>query len=185
MNLKPKRLVRTPYSEQYALFDLDRTDENYDPLSVGKLDLHYTQHGVYGTVLFWEEACEGRTWDDVLEEAELLIAEFQAPMGVSGEYALELFSPTLERYEVLSNIETEEPAYPPSIDSDEFTEEEIESDDGGYRSIWAAPAPEIILEDDEAEDDVGDAAEDDEEDDYDPGPMRRPGIHGQPEWVDD
>lgn len=55
VNLKAKRLIRTPYSEQYALFDLNRTDENYDPLSVGKLDLHYTQHGIYGTLLFWAE----------------------------------------------------------------------------------------------------------------------------------
>ena len=40
MNLKLRRLVRTPASEQYALFDLDKMDENYDPVSAGKIDLH-------------------------------------------------------------------------------------------------------------------------------------------------
>jgi hypothetical protein len=185
MNLKPKRLVRTAYSEQYALFDLDRTDDNYDPLSVGKLDLHYTQHGVYGTLLFWQEASEERSWDDILEEAELLVAEFQAPMGVSGEYALELFSPTLQRYEVLSNIDTEESGYPHSFDSDELTDGEIESENGGYRSIWPAPEQDFLEEEMEPENDISDEADDEEEDAYDPGPTRRPGIHGQPEWLDD
>ena len=95
MNLKAKRLVRTPNSEQYALFDLDRTDENLDPLSVGKLDLHYTPQGLYGTCLFWEEACRRYSWPDVLKLAEALLAEFHAPMGIPGEYAVELFLPTL------------------------------------------------------------------------------------------
>ena len=59
MNLRLRRLVRTPTSEQYALFDPDRTDENYDPMSIGKLDLHYTSDGIYGTFLLWKQAIEG------------------------------------------------------------------------------------------------------------------------------
>ena len=56
MNLKLKRLVRTSSSEQYALFDLDQVDaEDQLPLTIGKLDLHYTGEGVYGTILLWDE----------------------------------------------------------------------------------------------------------------------------------
>ena len=51
MNLKLRRLVWTPHSEQYALFDLDQTDASFDPISIGKLDLHYTTDAIYGTFL--------------------------------------------------------------------------------------------------------------------------------------
>ena len=57
MNLKFKRLVRTSSSEQYALFDLDAEDDDGGaPPTVGKLDLHYTTEGVYGTLLLWDGA---------------------------------------------------------------------------------------------------------------------------------
>ncbi|MEZ4635669.1 MAG: hypothetical protein R2856_12020 [Caldilineaceae bacterium] len=56
MNLKLKRLVRTQSSEQYALFDLDQIDANRQPLTIGKLDLHYTGEGTYGTILLWDDA---------------------------------------------------------------------------------------------------------------------------------
>ena len=81
MNLKATRLVRTPYSEQYALFDLDRTDENYDPLSVGKVDIHYTQQGMYGTLLFWDEADRDDSWDDVIEQRRNAHGRLSEPHG--------------------------------------------------------------------------------------------------------
>ena len=56
MNLKLKRLVRTPSSEQYALFDLEQVDIDDLPMTIGKLDLHYTGEGVYGTILLWDDA---------------------------------------------------------------------------------------------------------------------------------
>jgi len=142
MNLKAKRLVRTPNSEQYALFDLDRTDENLDPLSVGKLDLHYTPQGLYGTCLFWEEACRRYSWPDVLKLAEALLAEFHAPMGIPGEYAVELFLPTLKRYELLSNIEPEESAAqepePNGVSSDVSEPQEIVAEEP---LSWLFPLP--------------------------------------------
>ena len=54
MNLKLKRLVRTSSSEQYALFDLDQLTGEQRPMTIGKLDLHYTGEGVYGTLLLWD-----------------------------------------------------------------------------------------------------------------------------------
>jgi hypothetical protein len=114
MNLKAKRLVRTTCSEQYALFDLDRTDENFEPLSVGKLDVHYTDQGIYGTLLFWAKSCERYAWPELTRLAEALLAEFNSPMGVPAEYAVEFFTPGLDGYELLTNIEadTARPAQP-------------------------------------------------------------------------
>lgn len=108
-------------------------------------------------------------------------------MGVSGEYAIELFSPTLKQYEVLSNIETEDTSHPASLDSDELAEEEIEAEDEEYHSIWPPFTSQTILNegDSEPEDDIGDGANDETGEDLAPPPSRRLGIHGQPEWVDD
>jgi hypothetical protein len=103
MNLKMRRLVRTPHSEQYALFDLDRTDANYDPLSIGKLDLHYTSDGVYGTFLLWQEAVNGLPANEVHSLVEATVQELCEPMGVPAFYAVEYFSPDLQSYALHSS----------------------------------------------------------------------------------
>jgi hypothetical protein len=98
MNLKPRRLVRTPHSEQFALFDLDRTDSNYDPLSIGKLDLHYTADAVYGTFLLWRDAVAGLPEDQIHALVLATVQEICEPMGVPAFYAVEFFCPDLETY---------------------------------------------------------------------------------------
>lgn len=98
MNLKLRRLVRTESSEQYALFDLDQTDANYDPVSIGKLDLHYTSEGVYGTFLLWEKVIDGLPADQIKALVEATVQELCEPMGVSFYYAVEFFSPNLKSY---------------------------------------------------------------------------------------
>ena len=65
MNIKLRRLVRTSSSEQYAVFDPERTDANYDPVSIGKLDLHYTTDGIYGTFLLWNEILQDLPQDQI------------------------------------------------------------------------------------------------------------------------
>lgn len=107
MNLKLRCLVRTPYSEQYALFDPDRTDSNYDPLSIGKLDLHYTSDGIYGTFLLWKQPIGGLPPEQVHAMVEATLQELAEPMGLPAFYAVEFFSPELESYELYSN-ETED-----------------------------------------------------------------------------
>jgi hypothetical protein len=107
MNLKLRRLVRTPSSEQYALFDSDRTDANYDPLSIGKLDLHYTSEGIYGTFLLWKQTIEGLSPDQLHALVEATLQEISEPMGLPVFYAIEFFSPELESYKLYSN-ETED-----------------------------------------------------------------------------
>jgi hypothetical protein len=105
MNLKLRRLVRTPSSEQYALFDPDRTDDNYDPVSMGKLDVHYTAEGVYGTFLLWQQTIAGLPTDQLRALVEATLQELCEPMGLPAFYAIEFFSPDLTSYELHSNEE--------------------------------------------------------------------------------
>jgi hypothetical protein len=104
VNLKLKRLVRTNTSEQYALFDLDQMDESELPMTIGKLDLHYTGEGVYGTLLLWDDASRSLTPGQRRGFIHALLGEVTQPMGVPNEYVVEFFSPTLEDYEVFHNV---------------------------------------------------------------------------------
>jgi hypothetical protein len=105
MNLKLRRLVRTPSSEQYALFDLDRTDDDFDPVSIGKIDLHYTAGAVYGTFLLWEERIDELPLDQVRALVETTLQELCEPMGLPAFYAVEFFCPGLDSYMLHSNEE--------------------------------------------------------------------------------
>jgi hypothetical protein len=105
VNLKLKRLVRTHSSEQYALFDLDQVDaEDQLPLTIGKLDLHYTGEGIYGTILLWDETTRQLKPVQRQEFVYALLDEISQPMGVPNEYVVEFFAPTLDQYEVFHNV---------------------------------------------------------------------------------
>ncbi|RIK44706.1 MAG: hypothetical protein DCC55_01705 [Chloroflexi bacterium] len=104
MNLKLKRLVRTASSEQYALFDLDQMTAERQPMTIGKLDLHYTGEGVYGTILLWDEAARQLKPAQRRRFLHALLGEISQPMGVPNEYVVEFFAPTLEHYEVFHNV---------------------------------------------------------------------------------
>jgi hypothetical protein len=104
VNLKLKRLVRTPASEQYALFDIDQVDIDGIPLTIGKLDLHYTGEGVYGTILLWDDASLRLTASQRSAFIRALLNEVTQPMGVPNEYVVEFFAPTLDAYEVFHNV---------------------------------------------------------------------------------
>ena len=98
MNLQLHRIVRTPHSEQYALFDLDRTDENYDPASVGKLDLHFADQAVYGTFLLWSEATAALPTSQLEELVTATLQQICGPRGIPAFYAVEYFAPELATY---------------------------------------------------------------------------------------
>jgi hypothetical protein len=104
MNLKLKRLVRTSSSEQYALFDLDQLTADRQPVTIGKLDLHYTGEGVYGTILLWDDASHQLRPAQRRHFLHALLGEITQPMGVPNEYVVEFFAPTLEQYEVFHNV---------------------------------------------------------------------------------
>ncbi|MCB0094810.1 MAG: hypothetical protein KDE46_03780 [Caldilineaceae bacterium] len=108
MNLKLKRLVRTTSSEQYALFDLDQLDQQRQPMTIGKLDMHFTGEGVYGTVLFWDDASRRLQPEQRRKFIHALLDELSQPMGVPNEYVIEFFAPMLDSYEVFHNV-AEEP----------------------------------------------------------------------------
>lgn len=105
MNFKLRRLVRTPSSEQYALHDQDQKGEDGLPVCVGKIDLHYTEAGTYGTCLLWKAPCESLSSEMLDSVVRDLVVGFAEPMGVSGEYVVELFIPSLDSYKVYSNME--------------------------------------------------------------------------------
>ncbi len=104
MSLRLRRLVRTPYSEQLTLY---RTDESSEPISVGKVDLHFTSDGVFGTLLVWDE--ELLSWDhDELEDfLRGLIEDLVEPQGMADVYAVECFITNLDTYRFLTNSEEE------------------------------------------------------------------------------
>jgi hypothetical protein len=104
VNLKLKRLVRTSSSEQYALFDLAQVDDEEQPMTIGKLDLHYTGEGVYGTILLWDAASRQLPSDQRQAFIEALLEEVVQPMGVPNEYVVEFFSPSLDDYELFHNV---------------------------------------------------------------------------------
>lgn len=108
MNVKLKRLVRTPSSEQYALFDLDQADADQQPLTIGKLDLHYTGEGMYGTLLLWDESIRRMRPQIRRDFVHALLADLAQPMGVPNEYVVEFFTPTLDQYEVIHNVEVDD-----------------------------------------------------------------------------
>ena len=109
MNLHKKRLVRTAQSEQYALFDLDQTDANLDPVSLGKLELHFTPDGTYGSLLLWKEVVA--PLDSKRREIliDTILTELNTTMGISPDYALEVFVPEIAEYELYSNMGEVEP----------------------------------------------------------------------------
>jgi len=104
VNLKLKRLVRTQSSEQYALFDLDQIDGDAQPATIGKLDLHYTGEGVYGTILLWDESTRQLKRAQRREFVNALLHELTQPMGVPNEYVVEFFMPQLDAYELFHNV---------------------------------------------------------------------------------
>ncbi len=118
MNLKLKRLVRTSSSEQYALFDLDQIDGEQQPMTIGKLDLHYTGEGVYGTLLLWDATARQLRPAQRRQFIRALLDEVVQPMGVPNEYVIEFFDPHLDNYEVFHNVAVEGEDQSETNDSD-------------------------------------------------------------------
>lgn len=106
MKLHSKRIVRTLQSEQYSIFDLDRLEDGA-PVSLGKLDLHYTAEGTYGTLLLWRNQVaivDDNSFRALVQE---IMDEYSAPMGVPGEFLIECIQADEQDYKVFTNM-TEE-----------------------------------------------------------------------------
>lgn len=74
-------------------------------MTIGKLDMHYTGEGVYGTILFWDDAT--RELSSIRREnlIQALLEEIAQPMGVPNEFVVEFFAPTLNDYHVFHNLD--------------------------------------------------------------------------------
>jgi hypothetical protein len=108
MNVKLQRVVRTPTSEEIVLRDLDQEDKDGSPRTIGKLDIHFTEEGIYGTLLLWPDVVEpmARAALDALVQ-ERIVDELTGPIGVAETYNIELYSPDMKRYKLYSNLPEE------------------------------------------------------------------------------
>ncbi len=113
MNLRLRRLVRTPFSEQFALYRLrdEDSDENGkgntkgEPITVGKVDMHFTDEGVFGTLLLWEDGI--KDWDEETLNQFIrdLIEDMCEPTGMPDSYIIEFFAPSVDTYRFFTNLE--------------------------------------------------------------------------------
>ncbi len=104
MSLKLRRLVRTPTSEQFALY----AAQGDKSTSVGKLDLHFTSDGVFGTLLLWDEDMIAWEEDALAEFVEGLVEDLLEPYGMPEQYAIEYFVPVLDSYRFFTNMDVDE-----------------------------------------------------------------------------
>ena len=108
MNVKLQRVVRTSASEEIVIRDLDQTDRDSSPKTIGKLDVHYTDEGVYGTLLLWPETVDGMSkaaLDAFVQDS--IIDELTGPIGVAETFNIELYGPDMKRYKLFSNLPEE------------------------------------------------------------------------------
>ena len=126
MNIKLRRTARTPHSEEIAIFDADTQDESGEAAHIGKIDVHYVDDQIVGTLLIWAEyvtnftrtrAESGETITDVIDE---ILAEISEPLGVAETYGIEVYYPRLDQHEFVANYDEDE-------ELDELDEEDEEA----------------------------------------------------------
>jgi hypothetical protein len=152
MNLKLKRVVRTPHSEEIAIFDGDTRDENNQAVNIGKLEVHFLDDQMVGTLLLWQEFAQGykalhgagseETIDDLIDA---ILTEIAEPLGLPAEYGIEVYYPSVTNQLFISNYSGDE-----GEDEEEYDDEESdddsdedkgapEKDDDYYRKLLNRP----------------------------------------------
>ncbi len=104
VNFKLRRLVRTSSSEQYALSFLS---DGSDPVSVGKLDLHYTDDLIIGTFLVWDMLFAKMNEEMLRSFIDGLVADLSEAIGLPAQYVVEYFRTDKESFHYFSNVEVE------------------------------------------------------------------------------
>lgn len=140
MNLKLKVTTRTPSSEEVSIFDTDTRDENGDAVNIGKMDLHYLEDQIVGTLVIWQEYAAGFgrthaagsdiTLDDVIEQ---ILTEVSEPLGLPSDYGVEIYFPSISSHQFISSYgdegeegdeaEYEDGAETEVVGSDEFAKQ--------------------------------------------------------------
>ena len=132
-------MVRTPHSEEIAIFDSDTRDENEAAVNIGKLEVHYLEDQVVGTLLLWQEFTRGfastyppgsdLTLDDVIDQ---VLSEITESLGVASEYGIEVYYPSVSSQGFVSNYAVSGPGGEDD-EEDEFAStvgEEFEEEEG-------------------------------------------------------
>jgi hypothetical protein len=108
MTIKLQRVVRTAASEEIVIRDTDQVDKDGTAHTIGKLDVHYSDEGVYGTLLLWPEFFHAKSKADLdAFIQEVIIDDLTAPIGVAETYNIELYSADMKRYKLYSNLPEE------------------------------------------------------------------------------
>lgn len=153
MNLKLKRVVRTPYSEEIAVFDGNTRDENNQAVNIGKLEVHYLGDQIVGTLLLWQEFAQGykalhgpgseETIDDLIDA---ILSEIAEPLGLPAEYGIEVYYPSVTNQLFISNYSGDQGEDEEEYEDDEDSEEAGEDDgsapgkdDDYYRKLLNRP----------------------------------------------
>lgn len=135
MNLKLKLVARTSNSEQIAIFDADSRDENDNAVNIGKLDLHFVDDQIVGTLLIWDEYAQGfnrlhgpgsdENMDTLIDT---ILTEATDPLGIPSEYGIEVYYPSVMNHSFVSNY-ADEDEETGQAEGDEEDEEDSESND--------------------------------------------------------
>ncbi len=143
MNVKLKLTARTAHSEEVAIFDGDTKDEAGNAVNIGKLDVHFVDDQVVGTLLIWQEYATGFnrthgagsdvTMDTLIDE---ILTQISDPLGVPADYGIEVYYPSITNHQFVSNYADEEAegedeeAEGEDEEAEEYDEEEEEPNDG-------------------------------------------------------
>jgi len=135
MNLKLKRVARTANSEQIAIFDADNRDEKNSVVNIGKLDMHFVDDQIVGTLLIWQEYAAGfnhlhgpgsdETMDTLIDD---ILTEATEPLGIPSEYGIEVYYPSVVNHSFVSNYPDEEEEGETESE-EEYDEEESDEDE--------------------------------------------------------
>lgn len=115
MNLMLRRSTRTASSEEILIFDADNRDANGAAVNIGKIDVHYLDDQVVGTLLLWNEFITGFDQAHGPEDDESLdvvinqiMTEITDTLGVPSEYGIEVYYPSVQNYQFVSSYADDE-----------------------------------------------------------------------------
>ncbi len=130
MNLMLRRSTRTATSEEILIFDTDNRDANGAAVNIGKIDVHYLEDQVVGTLLLWNEFITGFDQAHGPEDDESLdvvihqiMTEITDTLGVPSEYGIEVYYPSVQNYQFVSSYADDE-----EEDEEGVADEDVNSD---------------------------------------------------------
>jgi hypothetical protein len=150
VNIKFKLTARTASSEEIAIFDGDTKDESGSAVNIGKLDVHFVDDQIVGTLLIWQEYATGftrthgpgsdETLDTLIDE---ILTQVSEPLGVPAEYGMEVYYPSITNHQFVSNYadDEDEEANADEYAEGEYAEEEEEEpkDDDFAKQLQSRP----------------------------------------------